>query len=164
MGKFRVFSRMKNLLTHSYTILIFRIILGIIFIYASLDKIQNPSDFSDTIDNFHISPIAISSIIALILPWIELFTGICLIIGVFLPGASLITIGLYILFIFVLSQAVVRGIDTHCGCFKVTAEIQSADFKTILIKRILEDIILLCMAFVVFQNIPNLLSSKIQEK
>ena len=47
---------------------IFRIILGIIFIYASYDKILDPAGFSKNIHNFHITPIAIENIIALVLP------------------------------------------------------------------------------------------------
>ena len=72
MGKFRVFNRMKELLSNKYLILLMRLILGIIFIYASIDKIQNPAAFSDTIDNFHISPIPINNLLALFIPWIEL--------------------------------------------------------------------------------------------
>ena len=41
---------MNKLLTHHYTQLLFRYILGFIFIYASLDKIQDPHTFSDLID------------------------------------------------------------------------------------------------------------------
>lgn len=154
---------MKKLLNHPYTILTFRVVLGVVFIYASLDKIHNPGAFSDLVDNYHITPIAINNLFALILPWIELFIGVFLILGVFLTGASVLTIILYVMFIFALVQAVARGIDTHCGCFKVANEIQDVDFKTLLIKRIIEDIILLGMAFVLFQNSPNLSDSKTQE-
>lgn len=147
---------MRKILSNKYINLIFRLILGYVFIYASIDKIQNPAEFSDTIDNFHISPISINNLLALFIPWIELVIGICLITGIFISGASIISIGLFLLFIFVLSQAVIRGIDTNCGCFKVTEEIQNLDFKAELIKRIFEDILLLSMTFVVYLNIHNL--------
>ena len=147
---------MRKILSNKYINLIFRLILGYVFIYASIDKIQNPAEFSDTIDNFHISPISINNLLALFIPWIELVIGICLITGIFISGASIISIGLFLLFIFVLSQAVIRGIDTNCGCFKVTEEIQKLDFKAELIKRIFEDILLLSMTFVVYLNIHNL--------
>jgi len=146
---------MRKLLSNKYINLIFRLILGYVFIYASIDKIQNPAAFSDTIDNFHISPISINNFLALFIPWLELIIGICLITGIFISGASIISIGLFLLFIFVLSQAVIRGIDTDCGCFKVTEEIQNLDYKAKLIKRIIEDILLLSMTFVVYRNIHN---------
>ena len=64
--------------------LISRIILGIIFIYASYDKILNPVGFSENIHNFHVTPTAVENLAALIIPWIELIVGIFLIFGIFL--------------------------------------------------------------------------------
>ena len=63
---------------------IFRVILGIIFIYASYDKILDPSGFSRNIHNFHVTPIAVENLAALIIPWIELIIGVFLIFGLFL--------------------------------------------------------------------------------
>ena len=128
---------------------IFRIILGIIFIYASYDKILDPAGFSKNIHNFHITPIAIENIIALILPWLELIIGIFLIFGLFLDGTINITISLLIFFIIILSQAVFRGIDVHCGCFKTEADAGTTDLRLELIKRIGEDFIYLGMAYLV---------------
>ena len=128
--------------------IIFRIILGIIFIYASYDKILDPAGFSKNINNFHVTPIAIENIMALVLPWIELIIGTFLIFGLFLDGTINITIALLILFIIVLSQAVFRGIDIHCGCFKAEAD-AGTDLRLELIKRIGEDFIYLGMAYIV---------------
>ena len=46
---------MKQILLNKNVILCFRIILSMVFIYASYDKIINPIAFSDTIDNYHIN-------------------------------------------------------------------------------------------------------------
>ena len=129
--------------------LIFRLIIGMIFIYASYDKIINPIDFSDNIHNYHVTPIFVENLAALIIPWIELIVGISLILGVFLDGAISITIALLIFFIFILSQAVFRGIDVHCGCFKSEADIGTTDLRMELIKRIIEDFILLGMSIAI---------------
>tara|TARA_B100001029_G_scaffold177669_1_gene182767 strand:+ start:491 stop:943 length:453 start_codon:yes stop_codon:yes gene_type:complete len=129
--------------------LIFRLIVGMIFIYASYDKIINPIDFSDNIHNYHITPIFVENLAALIIPWVELIVGISLILGVFLDGAVSITIALLIFFIFILSQAVFRGIDVHCGCFKSEADIGTTDLRMELIKRIIEDFILLGMSIAI---------------
>ena len=129
--------------------LIFRVIIGVTFIYASYSKILDPQAFSDNIHNYHITPVEVENLAALIIPWIELIVGVFLILGVFLEGATSITIGLLIFFIFILSQAVIRGIDVHCGCFKTEADIGVTDLRFELIKRIIEDFILLGMAFVV---------------
>ena len=127
--------------------LIFRIILGVIFIYASYDKILDPAGFSKNIHNFHITPVAMENLAALIIPWLELIIGVFLIFGLFLEGTISITIGMLVFFIIILSQAVFRGIDVHCGCFKTEADSGITDLRMELIKRIGEDIIYLIMAY-----------------
>ena len=140
--------------------LIFRIILGVVFIYASYFKILDPISFSDNIHNYHITPTAIENLAALIIPWMELIVGVFLIIGVFLEGTISITIGMLIFFIFILSQAVFRGIDVHCGCFKTEADVGVTDLRFELIKHIVEDFVLLGMAYIVKMRDKFTLSSK----
>ena len=140
--------------------LIFRIILGVVFIYASYSKILDPISFSDNIHNYHITPTAIENLAALIIPWMELIVGVFLIIGVFLEGTISITIGMLIFFIIILSQAVFRGIDVHCGCFKSEADVGVTDLRFELIKRIVEDFVLLGMAYIVKMRDKFTLSSK----
>ena len=151
---------MKKLIYNNNTILFFRIILGSVFIYASLDKIQDPGAFSALIDNYRATPIWLNNLVALILPWIELICGILIIFGVFIPVANLLIFAMLILFVILLSQAVIRGIDTHCGCFKIQEGIENVDFRKQLIRRIIEDLILLAMSFVVLLKSFNLLGEK----
>ena len=47
----------------------------------------------------------------------ELFTGVCLVGGVFVGGALLASIGMGVLFTFVLASALYRHLDISCGCF-----------------------------------------------
>ena len=90
---------MKKILKNQKLILLFRLILGFVFIYASIDKIINPMEFSDNIDNYHITPVFVNNIGALVLPWIELVVGVCLIFNVLFDGAVSITIVLLVWFI-----------------------------------------------------------------
>ena len=130
-------------------LLICRLFLGIIFVYASYEKILDPVGFSKNIHNFHITPVSVENLAALIIPWLELIIGVFLIFGLFLEGTTSIIIALLIFFIIILSQAIYRGIDIHCGCFKIEADIGTTDFRIELIKHIFEDIIFLGMAFIV---------------
>jgi len=130
--------------------LLARFILGAVFIYASLDKIADPVAFSTNIDNYHISPIAINNLAALILPWIELIIGLSLITGVFLDGASILTIGLLAFFIFIITQAYMRGISLECGCFKTAVDPSLGDLKQEMLWRIFEDILFLVLAIIVY--------------
>ena len=143
-------------------VLITRVILGIIFIYASYEKILDPAAFSKNIHNYHTTDnlIWIENLLALILPWLELIVGVFLIFGVFLEGTTSITIGLYIFFIIILSQAVFRGSDVHCGCFQNESDVGLTDLRLELIKRIGEDFVLLGMAFIIKLKDKLLLSNK----
>ena len=134
---------------------LFRLILGFVFIYASYDKILDPISFSKNINNFHISPLALQNLAALIIPWIELIIGIFLIIGVFLEGSINLIISLLMFFIFILLQAIIRGIDVHCGCFSSEADIDKINLRFGLIKRVFEDFILLAMSFYVKNKVSK---------
>ena len=151
---------MKQILLNKNVLLCFRIILSMIFIYASYDKILNPVGFSDNIHNFHITPDVVENLAALFIPWLEFIVGVFLIIGVFLEGAISITIGMLIFFIIILSQAVFRGIDVHCGCFKTEADAGVTDLRMEIIKHIGENFVFLGMAFIIKYKNKFLLSNK----
>ena len=150
MGICRAANTMKSFFLNKYVVYISRIILGLVFIYASYDKILDPVSFSSNIDNYHISPVALNNLAALIIPWLELIIGICLLIGVFLDGASLISIALLVFFIFIISQAYVRGISLHCGCFKSVTSMDFQNLRIDMLKRIFEDIIFLILGLIVY--------------
>ena len=130
--------------------LLARFILGAVFIYASLDKIADPVEFSTNIDNYHITPIAINNLAALIIPWVELIIGLSLITGVFLEGASILTMALLVFFIFIITQAYMRGISLHCGCFKTAVDPGLGDLKQEMLWRIFEDFLFLGLAIIVY--------------
>ena len=141
-----------NLLFNKKTILLCRIILGCIFIYASYDKILSPEEFSKLIENYHITPPSLNNFFALIVPWVEFVVGVCLLFGVFLDGAALLSMVLLIWFIFILSQALIRGINLECGCFNSLDLIEKnkdINLKSEMIKRIIEDVVFLFMSLLV---------------
>jgi len=127
-------------------VLISRLILGAVFIYASLDKIMNPDDFAKAIGNYHVLPFGLENLLALVLPWVELLAGLCLIIGVMVDGATVLIILMNIVFIFAISQALARGISIECGCFSVSSE----GGDNIGLQTIIRDIGYLLLAYVVY--------------
>ncbi len=94
-----------------------RLFMGGVFLYASYDKILKPAAFAEAVYNYQILPEAAVNLAALVLPWLELLLGICLVAGVWLPGATLISTGLMTVFIAALVYNKIRGLDIHCGCF-----------------------------------------------
>jgi len=94
-----------------------RIILGVVFLTAAWDKIVHPADFARAIFNYQILPDALINLSALVLPWLELLLGLCLVAGFWLPGAALWSVGLLAVFYAALLFNAYRGLDVHCGCF-----------------------------------------------
>ncbi len=94
-----------------------RLILGGIFIFASVDKIVHPGAFAQVIRNYGILPDILVNLTAVVLPWLELFVGIALVAGFQLPGAAVICETLLLVFWGALVFNIARGVDVHCGCF-----------------------------------------------
>lgn len=103
--------------THPNTGLLARVILGCVFIYASLDKIVHPELFAEAVYNYQLSPEAAVNLVALWLPWLELLSGSLLVLGVWVHGSSFILSGLMLIFLASLGINLARGLDIHCGCF-----------------------------------------------
>lgn len=102
--------------------LFIRIILGLVFVVASVDKIRHPSAFAEVIYNYQILPEQFINIAAIVLPWLELFLGGCLLLGVWLPGAVVLTNMLLFSFFAALLFNIARGLDIACGCFSTSSE------------------------------------------
>lgn len=108
-----------------------RLLLGAVFLYASWDKILQPQAFAEAVYNYRILPDFAVNFTALVLPWLELAIALCLIAGVWLPGASVITTSLLSIFLGALLFNMARGLDVHCGCFSVETAGTPADIFTV---------------------------------
>ena len=102
--------------------LVIRVILGAVFIVASVDKIRHPGAFAEVIYNYQILPDPLINISAIVLPWLELFLGGCLLFGVWLAGAVVLTNMLLFAFFAALLFNIARGLDINCGCFSTSSE------------------------------------------
>ena len=58
-----------------------RLYLGSIFIYAAWGKILDPYNFAVSIATYQMLPTYLVNIIAVTLPWLELVTGVLLVVG-----------------------------------------------------------------------------------
>ena len=140
---------MINLSQRSLLALFSRIVLGVVLIYASIDKIIHPDAFAKLIGNYNVLPFGLENVVAIILPTLELIVGCCLILGIMLDGSAIITAGMMIVFIFALSQAMIRGIDVSCGCFNVS---EAEEGSQIGVRRIIEDIIFLGLSIMLLNR------------
>jgi uncharacterized membrane protein YphA (DoxX/SURF4 family) len=112
--------------TEGLWFLLTRLALGGVFIYASIDKIIDPADFARVVYSYKIFPDILINVAALFIPWLELVLGLCLLSGIGLPGAILMSNGLLWAFFLALLINHFRGLDVQCGCFATRSPSVSA--------------------------------------
>jgi putative oxidoreductase len=117
---------------------LFRLILGFVFIYASLDKIADPDAFAITIQNYQLVPLSITNLIAIFLPWLEFYCGILLLVGWWHQAAAFWVVLMTIVFLVSLISVYARGLDIDCGCF--------GSGSTVDLIRIIEDLFMLALS------------------
>jgi uncharacterized membrane protein YphA (DoxX/SURF4 family) len=133
----------ERVVSNKYLVFAARVILGAVFIYASLEKIQHPGEFAQAIYNYRMVPDALINIMAIVLPWLELICGILIIVGVFVRGSALLIGAMLAVFIVALSSALMRGLDISCGCFTLEGG------RSIASNTLVEDILLIICAGIV---------------
>lgn len=102
---------------NKYILLVFRIFVGVVFIYASIHKILNPDAFADSIRNYLLLPPVLTNLVAITLPWVEIVCGIFLVAGLFPRSSAAVVSALLAVFSAALIISLARGLDIDCGCF-----------------------------------------------
>jgi uncharacterized membrane protein YphA (DoxX/SURF4 family) len=121
-------------------LLLLRIALGALFIYAGVLKVVHPLDFQQAIENYRLLPRFATLPLAFYLPWLEIICGLALVFGRSLRAAAGIVAALCIVFLVALIQAWLRGLDIQCGCFGSAPETGG------LLWPVLRDLLLLAVA------------------
>lgn len=97
--------------------LLLRLLLGGLFVVLSLDKIRYPLVFAEALSDYDLLPAILIPVLAVVVPWVELFSGLFLILGILSRGASLLLAGLSATFTGIIGITLLRGLDIDCGCF-----------------------------------------------
>jgi len=114
-----------------------RWILGATFVFASFHKVMDPESFAKAVFSYDLFPAYSINLIAIILPFLELFSGFALIFGVLHRAALIAISGMLMLFIAALSINLVRGHAFDCGCFSFNSGNSLTDARVLLIRDIL---------------------------
>jgi uncharacterized membrane protein YphA (DoxX/SURF4 family) len=119
------------------TLIVLRCAIGGVFVWASIDKIVHPQQFARAVSNYHLLPGAAVPLFALVLPWVELLSGLLVLLGQWQRAASLVVASLLLVFIAAVGISIWRGLDIHCGCFDTSSG------RRIGVKLLVEDLLLL---------------------
>ncbi|HYB53183.1 MAG TPA: MauE/DoxX family redox-associated membrane protein [Thermoanaerobaculia bacterium] len=91
--------------------------LGAIFVAAAAPKILDPPAFAHMVYNYRLLPGAAVNAFALLLPWVELLSGLALLLGVWRRTAAGLTVLMLLMFVGALSVNLARKNPVNCGCF-----------------------------------------------
>ncbi|MFC2038491.1 PKD domain-containing protein [Chloroflexota bacterium] len=92
--------------------------LGIVFIVASVTKLSAHSLFINEVLGYSLLPEALARVYAIVLPWVELFAGIALILSIFTTAALLLSFLMALSFAIANIYSLSQGISESCGsCF-----------------------------------------------
>jgi uncharacterized membrane protein YphA (DoxX/SURF4 family) len=111
----------RERLTHPWLTIRVQLALGAIFVAAALPKIADPPAFAHMIYNYRLLPGGLINFAAISMPWVELFSGLALILGIWTKPARWLITALLVTFMIAISINLARGNAIDCGCFDVSA-------------------------------------------
>jgi putative oxidoreductase len=158
-------ARIISWFASSYLSLLFRLFLGVLFLYAGFIKIADPLGFAQALYNYHILPGWMINPLAIFLPWVEVMAGASLLAGIMIPGGALVVSGMLAIFAVAIGISLIRGLDIACGCFSTSS---SAEPITWL--YLVRDLILLGMGVHIllfdqgYASLPRLSQTKLLRK
>lgn len=95
-----------------------RWVLGAVFLIAGAMKITHPVDFHSDLLAYEVPlPDYFLRLVAIALPWLEAICGAALLVDFWPETARLLIAAMCFVFVLMLGQAVIRGLDLRCGCF-----------------------------------------------
>lgn len=113
---------MDGISSKALLLLIGRLVLAWVFIWAAIPKLQDPVAFSASIEGFRIVSGSLAMWVAIILPWLELVVGLGLITPWLRQASACTMASLLLLFVALHASAWTRGLDINCGCFGESTE------------------------------------------
>ena len=97
--------------------LLARLILGGVLLAAGFLKYEHLDKSQMAVRAYEMLPIAVANFLGVILPFVEMATGILLIVGAAIRISAVIGGLLMLMFVIGISQAWARGLSIDCGCF-----------------------------------------------
>ena len=98
---------------------ILRVLLGTVFIVSGYEKLIGPyQNFLYVVQSYEVLSIPLEEFVARVFPWVELFLGIFLVVGLWLSLTLKGVLLMVLSFMAIVSQAIIRNLPIdECGCF-----------------------------------------------
>ena len=119
--------------------IILHLLFGGVFVYAGALKAADPGIFVMDVRSFDLLPDPYAAWLAMFLPWLEIFSGLAVISGLFRKGGLLVLNASLVAFLIAIGLSWYRGIDIQCGCFG------SSDASGNHLELIVRDVLLLAL-------------------
>jgi putative oxidoreductase len=96
-----------------------QVAVGLLLLYAGGQKlfVSGVVQFMSDVEKFQILPASLVPLVAYLMPWWEVVTGLCLMLDVMRKGALFSALLMTLFFCGVIGWAWHRGLDISCGCF-----------------------------------------------
>lgn len=134
---------MRRVIDNDLLTMAARLFVGLTFIYASYYKIIDPGAFAKSIWYYHLVPGSMINLMALVLPWLELFCGVAVIVGTTYRGSVLLLNLMTVVFIVALASTIARGINIDCGCFQAAKASSASAWRALGFDLVLWPMVLL---------------------
>lgn len=93
-----------------------RALVGGLFLISGVGKIMAPDQFVEEIRAYEMLPTVATNSVAYILPWLEFFSGLLLLIGLWRKEARFIIAAMLIVFTVAKAYTYAQGKVIDCGC------------------------------------------------
>lgn len=110
-----------KIINNTVLVLIARIVIALMFIIVGVGKIAHPEEFAREISNYQLLPILFINPLAIILPWLEVITGMMILFGIQIRANAFIVSLMLITFTTAIIIAVAKGLSIDCGCYSQIA-------------------------------------------
>ena len=129
-------SKLKQTFNHPIVELALRLFIGATFVFASYHKILEPAHFAKIIYGYYLFPDISVNLLAIVLPYLEFFCGIALMLGVYPRSAALLINIMLAGFIIAISINLIRGHEFDCGCFSFGDPGYTSSARQLLLRNI----------------------------
>jgi len=142
-------SALNSFFENRWVSLIARLFLALVVIVYSFDKLMDQRSFAKAVGAYQLVPNDFLNFFAILLPGIEMVAGICLLLGLFIRGSSMLLMVLLLIFMGAFATTSLLGVELFdCGC----GGTENGDEAISATAFYIRDIILFIAAFIAYKG------------